>query len=149
MSRLAMVDITFLCPECGLHYFDESVEGRACLVPQAVDLRSFESVAACAEPADLALIPRPRLCYLGPAVPDRLNLSVVRKLLRKHPEWHFISFGASPCQIFRTRTGFRRQAIRSADLVHAKFGSCLIIVMKDSSMQIRSSSGITLCLESR
>lgn len=95
-NRLAMADFTLLCPNCGLHYVEESFAGRACLVPQAVDLSIFGSVAASPEPADLARVPRPRLCYLGPAVPDRLNLSVVRKLLQKHPEWHFVSFGASP-----------------------------------------------------
>jgi hypothetical protein len=95
-NRLAMADYTLLCPKCGLHHIQESFAGKACLIPQAVDLRALEKTAACPEPEVLARVPRPRLCYLGPAVPDRLNLSVVRELLQKHPEWHFVSFGASP-----------------------------------------------------
>jgi len=95
-NRLAMADYTLLCPKCGLHHIQESFAGKACLIPQAVDLRVLEKTAACPEPEVLARVPRPRLCYLGAAVPDRLNLSVVRELLQKHPEWHFVSFGASP-----------------------------------------------------
>jgi len=92
-NRLAMADFTLLFPICGLHYIQESFAGRACLVPQAVDLGIMEKSATCPEPTALAGVPHPRLCYLGAAVPDRLSLAVVRELLQKHPEWHFVFFG--------------------------------------------------------
>src|SRR5579862_1198251 len=92
-NRLAMADFTVLCPKCGLHYIEDGLAGRASLIPQGVDLGAFERAAGCPEPEALAQLPRPRLCYLGPAVPDRLNLRVVKELLQKHPEWHFVSFG--------------------------------------------------------
>jgi hypothetical protein len=84
MSRLAMADFTLLCQSVVFTILMRALRPELAWF-QAVDLRSFDSVAACAEPTDWALIPRPRLCYLGPAVPDHLNLSVVRELLQKHP----------------------------------------------------------------
>ena len=92
-NRLSLADFTLLWPECGLHHIRDTFAGRACLVPHAVDRSFFESVAVRSEPRALAKIPRPRLCYLGPAAPDRLNLAAVRELLQEHPEWHFVFFG--------------------------------------------------------
>lgn len=94
-NRLGMADFTLLCPECGLHYIKDTFRGRACLIPQTVDLRIFERAVASQEPEVFARIPRPRLCYLGPADPTRLNMAVVRELLQKHPEWNFVFFGAN------------------------------------------------------
>jgi glycosyltransferase involved in cell wall biosynthesis len=41
-------------------------------------------------------IPRPRLAYIGPAS-NRLDLSLIDELLRKHPEWQLITFGGDRC----------------------------------------------------
>jgi hypothetical protein len=38
-------------------------------------------------------IPSPRLVYLG-NVDGRVNLRLLRELLRNHPEWHFVAFGS-------------------------------------------------------
>jgi hypothetical protein len=92
-NRLAMADFTLLSPKCGVHHIEQSFSGRACVVPHSLDLSVFEGANASREPKDLAGIPRPRLCYLGPVFPDRLNMEAILELLRRHPEWHFVFFG--------------------------------------------------------
>lgn len=44
-------------------------------------------------PAEALQIPAPRLVYLG-TVDGRVNLGLIRELLREHPEWHFVAFGS-------------------------------------------------------
>ncbi len=44
-------------------------------------------------PVELLQIPTPRLIYVG-NVDGRVDLKLVRELLRTHPEWHFIAFGS-------------------------------------------------------
>jgi Glycosyl transferases group 1 len=50
------------------------------------------------EPVEIASIPRPRLGYLGPAF-ARLSLPMLRELLAKNPDWHFIYFGDSNSEL--------------------------------------------------
>jgi hypothetical protein len=44
-------------------------------------------------PSGALRIPSPRLVYLG-NVDGRVNLALIRELLRNHPEWHFVAFGS-------------------------------------------------------
>jgi len=48
------------------------------------------------QPCALSSIPNPRLIYLG-NVHGRIDLELVRQLLRKHKDWHFIAFGPEDC----------------------------------------------------
>jgi hypothetical protein len=46
------------------------------------------------EPDELRPVPRPRLGYLGPIF-ARVNLPVLREVLARNPDWHFVYFGKS------------------------------------------------------
>ena len=93
VDRLAIADFTLSCQPCALHDAQERFAGRVCIVSQAIDLAAFNNVAAHPEPKALAAVPRPRLCYVGLANPDRLNVSAVGEIMRRHPLWHFVFFG--------------------------------------------------------
>jgi hypothetical protein len=85
-------DITLAIPRSIYHQQRGRFGDKIRLVPQVVDLRHFEVLETSAvelAPA-LSSIPRPRLGYLGPAS-NRINKPLVAELLRKHPEWHFVS----------------------------------------------------------
>jgi hypothetical protein len=62
-------------------------------IPQSIFTEQLDSTNAPA--AEITAIPRPRLGYLGPIF-ARVNLSLVKSLFQRHPDWHFIYFGDSP-----------------------------------------------------
>jgi hypothetical protein len=63
-------------------------------IPQSIHLpgAALETNESLAEPAEIARIPRPRLGYLGPVF-ARLNLLLLRDVLAKNPDKHFVYFG--------------------------------------------------------
>ena len=61
--------------------------------PNAVDLDTFRSRSSDRIPEDLARIPGPRICYMG-SLEMWFDVSLVRDLARRRPEWSFILFGA-------------------------------------------------------
>jgi hypothetical protein len=63
-------------------------------IPQSIHLpaAALEANGSPAEPAEIARIPRPRLGYLGPVF-ARLNLPLLRDVLAKNPDTHFVYFG--------------------------------------------------------
>jgi glycosyltransferase involved in cell wall biosynthesis len=60
------------------------------VVPNGVDFAAFATPAA--EPADLALVPRPRIGYVG-RIKRQLDLRLVRTLAVRHPRWSFVMVG--------------------------------------------------------
>ena len=63
-------------------------------IPQSIHLpaATLETNASSSEPAEIARIPRPRLGYLGPVF-ARVNLPLLRDVLAKNPDIHFVYFG--------------------------------------------------------
>jgi hypothetical protein len=63
-------------------------------IPQAIHLPAAKvpSHKSHPEPVEIAPIPRPRLGYLGPVF-ARLNLPLLRDILAKNPDRHFVYFG--------------------------------------------------------
>jgi len=63
-------------------------------IPQSIHLPAAPLPAngSPSEPADIARIPRPRLGYLGPVF-ARLDLPLLRDVLAKNPDMHFVYFG--------------------------------------------------------
>jgi hypothetical protein len=63
-------------------------------IPQSIHLpaAALETNESLSEPAEIAGIPRPRLGYLGPVF-ARLNLPLLRAVLAKNPDRHFVYFG--------------------------------------------------------
>ena len=64
-------------------------------IPQSIHLpaAALETNGSPFEPAEIARIPRPRLGYLGPVF-ARLDLPLLRAVLAKNPDTHFVYFGA-------------------------------------------------------
>ncbi len=60
-------------------------------VPNGVDYDAF--ALPCAEPADMAAIPRPRIGYAG-YLKTQLDWSLLHKLAQAHPEYSFVFVGA-------------------------------------------------------
>ena len=65
-------------------------------IPQSIHLPAakVQVNGSRPEPVEIAQIPRPRLGYLGPIF-ARLNLPVLRDVLAKNTDWHFVYFGDS------------------------------------------------------
>ena len=63
-------------------------------IPQSIHLpaAAFEINGTSSDPDEIAPIPRPRLGYLGPVF-ARLDLPLLRELLVRNPDKHFVYFG--------------------------------------------------------
>ena len=66
------------------------INPHTALVPNGVDYARY--AAPCAEPADLAGVPRPRIGYAG-HLKRQLNWKLIGELVRAHPEWSFVFVG--------------------------------------------------------
>jgi glycosyltransferase involved in cell wall biosynthesis len=60
------------------------------LVPNGVDYHLFST--PCAEPADIARIPHPRIGYAG-VIKKQLNFALVVRLAEARPQWSFVLVG--------------------------------------------------------
>lgn len=87
-------DATLVIPRSAAHQLRAKFGAKVHQIPQSIDYAGLAQAAqsGAPEPAVFAGIPRPRLGYIGPEN-GRLNTSVLRDLLRAHPEWHFVSIG--------------------------------------------------------
>ena len=65
------------------------------LVPNGVDFDAYDRASHYKgpEPADLAMVPRPRIGYSG-LVSRRLDLALVEDIAIRHPEWSLVLMGA-------------------------------------------------------
>ncbi len=89
-------DQTVVIPK---HVFSElrsRYGGKIQWIPQSIHLlaAALETNTSSSEPAEIAPIPRPRLGYLGPVF-ARLDLPLLRAVLAKNPDRHFVYFGDS------------------------------------------------------
>ena len=57
------------------------------------DATQFTTAPTAAPPADLALIPEPRIGYIGALITLRLDLSLLQELARVRPAWSFVLIG--------------------------------------------------------
>lgn len=89
-------DATLVIPRSVFHKLKARFGKKISLIPQSVDLRSLNYSSGHGFDASPALrqVPKPRLGYLGPAR-VRLNIPLLASVLQAHPEWHFVSVGAS------------------------------------------------------
>ena len=89
-------DETVVIPKSVFHELRERYGEKIQWIPQSIHLPSAEvrNNGPRPEPVEIAPISRPRLGYLGPTF-ARLDLPMVRELLAKNPDWHFIYFGDS------------------------------------------------------
>lgn len=64
------------------------------MIPQAVSLEHFRAQRTDVVTApEMAAIPHPRLGYMGPAG-EQVNRGILYEILRRHPEWNFVSIGS-------------------------------------------------------
>ena len=89
-------DETMVIPKSVFHELRERYGEKIQWIPQSIHLgvAPVQNNGPRPEPVEIASIPRPRLGYLGPTF-ARLNLPMLRELLKKNPDWHFIYFGDS------------------------------------------------------
>jgi len=59
-------------------------------VPNGVDFQAFATPTG--EPSDLAVVPHPRIGYVG-RIKRQLDLQLVRTLAERHPDWSFVMVG--------------------------------------------------------
>jgi hypothetical protein len=86
-------DLTLSIPHAAYQELHAKFGEKVKLLPQ---FSAYEDANRATErlqnPPVLAMIPRPRLGYLG-SIPGRISVPVLAEILTEHPEWHFISFG--------------------------------------------------------
>lgn len=97
-EHVRIADKTLVIPKAGYHRLKAKFGDKVYLIPQSMRLPDPAATSNNGRnvPPDLEQIPHPRLGYLGVSQ-DRLNLAVVEKLLRNHPDWQFVSFGTEKC----------------------------------------------------
>jgi glycosyltransferase involved in cell wall biosynthesis len=95
--HVASAHLILAIPPAVYHRLKARYPERVELIPQAVDLRVFQDYEMThgTEPAPLRGISRPRLIFAGGAA-SRLNIDLLRSVLTRRPDWHFIYFGDAP-----------------------------------------------------
>jgi hypothetical protein len=92
-SQIALSDRTLVIPKAVGHKLKAKFGNKIVAIPQSIhvtkDPKSIEAL-----PASLAASSRPRLGYLG-SIYGRVNVSLLRELLRCHPDWQFFCFGGA------------------------------------------------------
>ena len=81
--------------------------------PNGVDYEAY--MAPCNEPRDLALIPHPRIGYVG-IVKKQLNLSLLHTLAQRHQNWSFVFVG--PMGILGDKRGVFDDLIRAPNVYY-------------------------------
>jgi len=97
-EHVGQSDLTLVISRPAFHRLRARWGEKTLFIPDAVNLRPFRGLRAGPEdaPSMLAGVPRPRLGYAGANAHDHLNKRVLRELLERHPEWHFVSFQWRP-----------------------------------------------------
>lgn len=97
-EHVELPDVTLVIPEVLYERLHSRWGSKIRQIPQAVDLRPYRAVSA--RPVqDLPIfdgIPRPRLGYAGGGAQNRLDMRLLADLLKRRPEWSFVSFGNRP-----------------------------------------------------
>jgi hypothetical protein len=89
-------DLTVVIPKSVFRELRSKYGSKIYWIPQSIHLNGIHCKVNSSgpEPEELRSIPRPRLGYLGPIF-ARLDLEILRKLLSRNPDWHFVYFGKS------------------------------------------------------
>jgi hypothetical protein len=93
---IAVSDQTLVIPRAVFCKLRSKFGGKIHWIPQSIHLPAENSGPPEASPKVPALgsLPRPVLGYLGPIF-ARVNVPLLREILRTHPEWQFICFGGA------------------------------------------------------
>jgi UDP-galactopyranose mutase len=90
-ALLKFADVVFT----GGHYLYEYKKDKHNNIypfPSSIDQKHFESGLSCADPADQASIPHPRVGFFG-VIDERLNIDLLDGLARSLPNIHFVMIG--------------------------------------------------------
>ena len=89
-------DQTLVIPKSVFHELRATYGDKIQRIPQSIHLTTAtqRDNGARTELAQLAAVPRPRLGYLGPIF-ARLNLAMLREILTRNRNWHFVYLGES------------------------------------------------------
>ncbi len=89
-------DQTLVIPKSVFYELRATYGDKIQWIPQSIHLTTGtrQNNGSRRELAQLAAVPRPRLGYLGPIF-ARLNLAMLREILSRNRNWHFVYFGES------------------------------------------------------
>jgi glycosyltransferase involved in cell wall biosynthesis len=91
-------DLTVVIPKTVFEVLRSKYGRKIAWIPQSIHLPETGAPdgqnATAAEPQELRAVPRPHLGYLGP-LQGRVDLQLMREVLKARRNWHFICFGGS------------------------------------------------------
>jgi glycosyltransferase involved in cell wall biosynthesis len=93
IEHVQQADLTLAIPDIVFQKLTQTVGRKVKLIPQFAS-RDGVDLSGPRELHELSRIPRPRLGYFG-NLSGRTSIQLLNELLVKHPEWQFVSFGAT------------------------------------------------------
>jgi hypothetical protein len=99
IEHVRLSDVTLAIPEAAFLELQNLFGGKVYKLPQFAAPSTIQPGTLFADESSMTYqrdLGNNRLIYLG-NVEGRVDLSLLNQLLREHPEWHFISFGAREC----------------------------------------------------
>lgn len=91
MEHVRQSDLTLAIPAAAFQELKQKFGQKIRFLPQFSSVGAVDFSTRPVEPAELSSIPRPRLGYLG-NLTGRASVPLLREVLSKHPQWHFLSF---------------------------------------------------------
>lgn len=97
-EHVELPDVTLVIPQALYQRLSGRWGSRIRQIPQAVDLRPYRALNAdpIQDSPMFDSIPHPRLGYAGGGAQSRLDMRLLADLLKRRPEWSFVSFGDEP-----------------------------------------------------
>lgn len=92
MEHVKESDLTLAIPQAAFQELKQRFGKRIHMLPQISTIKNGNTHNSVRDAAEVSKIPRPRLGYVGNLV-GRASVPLLRDLLLKHPQWHFVSFG--------------------------------------------------------
>jgi glycosyltransferase involved in cell wall biosynthesis len=96
-------------------YLRERGARSVLVVENGVDYDAFAAGASAPQPADIQVVPHPRIGYVG-ALNRKVDSPLLVELASRRPEWHFVLIGA--CGSFDRETSSAVERLRCMRNVH-------------------------------
>lgn len=89
---LARADLRIASSEVTAKRLEQTGRMPVRTLPNAADTTTFREAANHPPPADLEVVPRPRITYIG-SINNKVDLGLIAELARRRPDWHFLLIG--------------------------------------------------------
>ncbi len=91
---------------------------KTMLLPNGADTESFRAGRKAPCPPDLAVIPRPRIAYVG-SLNDKVDFALIDRLAAARPDWHWVLVGKTwPAEGLRPEARAPLQSCRARANIH-------------------------------